>query len=341
MKINQKLLIETGCFLPDLEFVQTRKKEKSKKYRSRRKFSLNFYKPSVETLSYENQNFDIGRDTEKHHDIFTNHASQQDEPTQFNNFEDFSNYSNDEPSIKDDLFYERNPDSDEFNYKDCQQDQFLRNFFGKNYLYDGAEIDVQDFYMAIHTLKIKHSLNRKTVDDILSLINLILPKNNRCPQTSQKIENFLSLQNKHHNVFFCCSICETIISDKKLDPNAKNILCAICSNETCPFVTFAIEPQIRHILDNKNLFNQVLQSNAKNSQSNQIIDLHDGIVYKNAKNNSSCRLISLLLNTDGAPITNSRQYSLWPVLATIVEFEPNSRENFNHMVVLGNLLINF
>ncbi len=57
-------------------------------------------------------------------------------------------------------------------------------------------------------------------------------------------------------------------------------------------------------------------------------------IIKNIPNNTL--LVSLNLNTDGAPITNSRNYSIWPVLATILELDPMI---IIHLLCFKNVLI--
>jgi hypothetical protein len=47
------------------------------------------------------------------------------------------------------------------------------------------------------------------------------------------------------------------------------------------------------------------------------------------------KLISLNINTDGAPIFNSTGYSLWPIFASILEYPPIIRQSFRHVLLLG------
>jgi len=83
---------------------------------------------------------------------------------------------------------------------------------------------------------------------------------------------------------------------------------------------------------------QLVTSNKRARDKNNVLhDVIDGLIYKEAINkvpaNKLC--VSLHVNTDGAPITSSTNYSLWPMLATIIELEPLSRESFKNMIFLG------
>ncbi|CAF1126560.1 unnamed protein product, partial [Brachionus calyciflorus] len=118
--------------------------------------------------------------------------------------------------------------------------------------------------------------------------------------------------------------------------NTKNNLCEKCKKELSPFVTFDVKSQISQILDNEKLLNQVMKNNLNEISTKSVLDLKEGSIYREEKNLSRNRFISLVLNTDGAPITNSRNYNMWPVLGTIVELDPQSRESFKNVVILGN-----
>ncbi|RNA13939.1 hypothetical protein BpHYR1_052366 [Brachionus plicatilis] len=46
-------------------------------------------------------------------------------------------------------------------------------------------------------------------------------------------------------------------------------------------------------------------------------------------------LISLALNGDGAPMTSSKSYKIWPIIGTVLELDPSSREKFENLIFLG------
>ena len=63
----------------------------------------------------------------------------------------------------------------------------------------------------------------------------------------------------------------------------------------------------------------------------------DGSVYQNfIKNYDHGLVISLIVNTDDAPVAHSGLYSMWPGLATIIELDQNCRDMFTNMLFLGN-----
>ncbi|CAF1006608.1 unnamed protein product [Brachionus calyciflorus] len=170
---------------------------------------------------------------------------------------------------------------------------FLGGFF-KDYIYDGNEIDVKDFYMAVYSLKSKNSLNNKTIDDIC-------------------LKCYLSLKDKNYEVYFCCVNCK-VLSGQNLTIDSlitKKNICEKSSKEISPFVTFDIYSQIDFIFNNINLFNQLISKQLLIGQSNNLSDITDGSIYQNFIKNTQDKYISLVLDTDGAQVTNSKILCVW------------------------------
>jgi len=84
--------------------------------------------------------------------------------------------------------------------------------------------------------------------------------------------------------------------------------------------------QIRHNI-NKSL----------NNRTGAINNAMDGSVYRKFSQSLSDNVysISLNINSDGAPLVNSRNISMWPVIASITELNPSSRESFSNLLFLG------
>jgi hypothetical protein len=115
-------------------------------------------------------------------------------------------------------------------------------------------------------------------------------------------------------------------------------LCPICNQSMDQFFTCSVQTQLIEILSKPHLLHQIMDSNNwARTEHTGLYDVIDGIVYKEAIQSISTEklCVSLIVNTDGAPITSSTNYSLWPMLATIVELEPASRGSFKNMVFLG------
>ena len=63
-------------------------------------------------------------------------------------------------------------------------------------------------------------------------------------------------------------------------------------------------------------------------------DLYDGEVYLQSKQDIGCNAISLLANSDGAPVFKSSRYSVWPLTCAVAELPPKTR--YGRQSTIGN-----
>ncbi|CAF0987433.1 unnamed protein product [Brachionus calyciflorus] len=114
------------------------------------------------------------------------------------------------------------------------------------------------------------------------------------------------------------------------------VKCSQCENLNDQFLTIDVEPQIKNILREARM--TVLKNNINNfNNENVIYRSLDGNIYKKKLENlgDDKILISLNLNTDGAPIVKSHNFSFWPICATITELKPSQRDKFENLIILG------
>ena len=73
-------------------------------------------------------------------------------------------------------------------------------------------------------------------------------------------------------------------------------------------------------------------SQARRKATEELNGPMDGSVYQNfIKKYEHDIVISLIVNTDGAPVAYSGNYLMWPVLATIIELDQNCPDKFTNM----------
>ena len=114
----------------------------------------------------------------------------------------------------------------------------------------------------------------------------------------------------------------------------------ICSNNLVEFQTLDFLSQIKLILKEKSLLNAIIETNRRSElkvENFPIESCFDGFIYKSdqEKKNLGENLISINLNSDGAPAVKSNSFSVWPVLATVLELPQVIRESFRNMILLG------
>lgn len=202
-------------------------------------------------------------------------------------------------------------------------------------LYENSDISLNEFLMIFIKFKTSNKLKDNLSVSFLKLIKALLPQPNNCPVSLQFIFNTIDAKQEadHHQ------ICEHKHIWEKLDykKNISNDKCDQC-NKVSSFITFNISQQVDEILDKNNLFNQIKRSNMISDTSEYVLEKQtDGSIYKEYRGtNSSEIVVSLNINSDGAPLCESTKHNIWPLLATIVELENSSREKFENMIFLGN-----
>jgi hypothetical protein len=193
-------------------------------------------------------------------------------------------------------------------------------------------ISKKEFQLTFDALKQKHHISESAHSDYLKLINAILDK-------EKQIKNN-KYQNVRSEIFSLCISCENVIHLDSTSCDCNTLIeCERCNKKMENFITFNIQEQIQLLLSNEKCLNQIKKSNQKsrNKNSDLILDATDGLIYQNFIKNidPSYLLVSLNLNTDGAPIDSIGNYKIWPILGTVVELEPLQRESFKNMIFLG------
>lgn len=209
-------------------------------------------------------------------------------------------------------------------------------------LYENSNTSLYEFLMAFNTIKLKNKLNDFVSNQLLKFIRIILPSKNKCPKSLKKFEN--NLFNNHSAKFHrICSSCKNQ-SQPLIFKDFLNIrtFCPTCSIELSSFATFDLDSQLQVLLKQDNKIDQIIKSydEAKRNLNSTVLKTPlDGSIYKNyLKENSNHIPISLVLNGDGAPLTNSKNFKLWPLTATVLELNQSSREKFENIIYLGILI---
>ena len=140
-----------------------------------------------------------------------------------------------------------------------------------------------------------------------------------------------------------CSKCDNLIEGVPWLNNFTEIKqsCVKCEGDLIQFITFDIIGQLELILDESKI-TQIKKniSRARNKSSGELNDPMDAKIYQTflRKNFADFLVISFILSTDGAPLTTSKNYKMWPVFGTILELDQTSREKFDNIVFFGKYL---
>lgn len=208
-------------------------------------------------------------------------------------------------------------------------------------LFEGSTTNQKDFMYGLMALKIKHNASNSLMNDILDYFGTVLPKPNSCPKSFTKFNKHLVNENEIE-YFGICSSCKSI-SGPFPDESKQSCTCTCLQNgRLMSFVRLDIDSQLIKILSCKKRMDQIIKSNVLAQEKTTCIQdsIHASIYQIRSENKlpGAC-LVSLNLNTDGCPLIKSKNYSMWPLLATITELDPISRENFDNMIILGFYLV--
>jgi len=198
-------------------------------------------------------------------------------------------------------------------------------------LYDGSTLTVGAAVVLIMTLALRHHLPWVAVDDLLALMQIVLPASSLLPRSRYLFEKLFMPCTGINEVHYYCPFCFSYISES----NSRTGNCPQCKEEIKVdlykngnfFITLPLETQLRDMFENSNMSELIGHrfSRSKSSDEN-IEDIYDGLVYKEVMGNKDSSHISLMWNTDGVPVFNSSNYSMWPIQCIINELPIHLRK---------------
>ena len=221
---------------------------------------------------------------------------------------------------------------------DFDNDNFVFEHDNEKVLYNESNTSVKELGITLLSLKFKHKMSEAAVDDILKIFNLVLPEENSCPKSSKTLAQQIECD-KNITIYKICTEeeCQKIQSQSNITTN-----CEQCNNkELIEFAVYGLIEQLKTVLNNPSYVTQLRNSNnirkfKSLDQQFPINSALDGSIHLNLPlDNDNEITISLNINTDGAPLIKSRNFSMWPVLASIVELNQSSRESFKNVILLG------
>lgn len=192
---------------------------------------------------------------------------------------------------------------------------------------------------------LKHKLSLSAISDSLKLINCTLD-DVILPQTRYKIDQMFNSKKEIIFHALCPNCCNYLGTIEDL-PDSIN--CNICeslvnvSNPSCPCYFAVIDPSkriIESISANSDYYENLVTSGIGNNET--IKDIYDGQMYRKFLSKLADaeqeNAITATLNTDGAPVFESSNYSIWPVYLEIhqLPFEFRSKNIITCGLWIGN-----
>ena len=298
----------------DKLLIRKRKLEAVKKYRERKKEKLELNRKLIRHNSYDLNENNAAKLSSTSSSSY--HPLVKITTTSSSSSEDSSNKSFISFTYDSDAEYSSNSDE----YQNDKQ------------LFKDSSNDYNSFIKSILSLMFKHKLSDETIKDFLLLIKKVLPVPNTCPKSVNKIyDAILDNRSKYLQRFFYCKNC---LKDMEIE------MCNTCKNENIYFFTLDVIYQIKSIINRNNIRENLIKNKMK-ILGQKLKTCTDGSLYQDYLAKIKYDLtISLCLNTDGAPMINSKGFSLWPVIGKIIELPDNIGESFENLIFIGLWLDN-
>lgn len=173
---------------------------------------------------------------------------------------------------------------------------------------------------ALLAFKLRHHCTKVEFQDLLSLLQMLLPENS-LPDTNYLFNKAFCANTGWEMHHYCCNRqCAEYIGVV----NDGKVFCSVCETESdisesikfgCFFMYSPLENDLRDLFENGLKESMVPRSHSDDS----ITDVCDGSLHKNLPLLMDRNNISLTWNTDGIPVFESSNYSMWPIQCTINE----------------------
>ena len=203
-------------------------------------------------------------------------------------------------------------------------------------LYEGCRVSVGAAVVLIMTLTLRHNLSWVAVEDILTLMNFLLPISSLMPKSRYLFEKLFMARRNLIDVHYYCPFCFSYITDSHTSS------CARCLKTIDTdlyksghfFLHLPLEHQLRDMYQNSNLASLLTyRFDRQKVASDHIEDIYDGTVYKKVMGDKYSSHISLTWNTDGVPVFESSKYNMWPIQCIINELPIHLRKK--HILLTG------
>ncbi|CAF1385158.1 unnamed protein product [Didymodactylos carnosus] len=202
-----------------------------------------------------------------------------------------------------------------------------------------------DSFLSIHNaceiiIKLARRLNldKNKTRILLQGIRSLLPQNNKLPKTIVGLMKILGM-NISKKVVYYCAECLTCLKTPQQMPCSHN--CAL-NNNYPPFSKVSeltinnIKDEIRCTIEK---YGNVIIDYPNRSKLSLPCDVPNADVYQNLSSTTSIKngqkQITVMLHTDGAPVTKMGGKSLWPIQATICEIPPPLRDHKQATMIFG------
>lgn len=217
------------------------------------------------------------------------------------------------------------------------------NYSSSSLLHPALKTTKLEAQQMILSYFMRHKLSFVALEQLLILVNSLL-QHETLPTTKHSF--FKSFVNQYvpEYHFYCPGTdCGNALITCKDRSVKRNIICDVCNLETMVqsssenyFVTLPLAEQLKEVIK-ENSEDFINTNSINNSSTSAMKDIKDGKIYKNylEVNNNGRKKVTLVMNTDGVQVFNSKNKGLWPIQVIINELKVSKRFLIKNIVVLG------
>jgi hypothetical protein len=195
---------------------------------------------------------------------------------------------------------------------------------GDSVIYADSDVTKNHLALLLMSIAIRHNLTSACLQDLLTLLNVIapgcVPKTNYyidklCRFSSHNVERHYYYSNCHFYfgavLVSVCEKCKTVCSGK---------------SDSSYMLVLPIEDQLRDLLEQNDCDRFIFTEGDRDTNIKH--DVINGKMYGQLKSSSN---VTLQFNCDGAAISKSSAFSIWPLTCTINELPVDIR-NKHHIL---------
>ncbi|KAK3910112.1 ABC transporter G family member 38, partial [Frankliniella fusca] len=201
-------------------------------------------------------------------------------------------------------------------------------------IYPGARISVQESVLSCIVFAQTENLKTAALCRLLGLIDIHCPKENKIPNSTHLFFKNLNKANSAFTVTYYCNLCWK-------DRSSSSDFCETCESPKkrvhC-YVSCDINQQIAALYQRPDFVKAIQhKSNRTKINVNNIEDIYDGCIYKEAQRTvlTDPYNIFLMWYTDGIQLYESSTYSLWPFYFVVNELPLHLRFRPENIIIAG------
>jgi len=180
---------------------------------------------------------------------------------------------------------------------------------GCSTLFDGSDLKKDHLALIVMSFVLRHKLSACAMQDLLTLLNLVVP--GCIPTSNYFMQKYFGVDVESVEIHYYCSSCLSYFG-KNLDA-----VCAECGTVSDKesksyMLILPLELQLRQLMEQNewgSFFTGLSDSDVKR-------DVSDGAAYKRLR--EQCNM-TLQFNCDGAQVFKASNYSIWPIMCTIIQ----------------------